>query len=115
MPRLNASYGGGVAGIIPQEGAHVEGVVYKISDKDLKILDGFEGVDQGEYTRQRVAQITVDGQTIKIDAHIASVQHGYPFPATASYADKILSGAKENELSKDYIETVLVPLLTDTV
>lgn len=108
FPRFDEEYGGGVAGIIPQKDAYVEGVIYFLSNEDLRRLDGFERVDYGEYKREKIANLKIDQKDIIVDAHIACVQDGYPFKPPQFYADKILAGAKENCLSQSYIETVLL-------
>jgi hypothetical protein len=43
---------GGVATIMPQPGACVHGALYRLSQRDELILDGFEGVAKGRYRRE---------------------------------------------------------------
>ncbi len=111
LPRYDEEYGGGVAGIIKNENAYVEGVIYSLSKDDLHVLDGFECVEQGAYTRETITQIMIDENKVEVDAHIATIMNGFPFIPPPDYAERILKGALENNLPQSYIDNILKPIL----
>ena len=57
-----------VANIIKEKGHHVDGVVYEITEKDLKRLDAFEG-HPNVYKRKQVT-ISIKGEDKKVYVYI---------------------------------------------
>ena len=55
------NWNGGVASVVPDAGRHVFGFVFEADDDDVAILDQYEGVDTGYYTRDRITVTMADG------------------------------------------------------
>lgn len=104
FPQYDVEWMGGVAGIIPSKIDKVEGVVYEISDLDLKNLDRYEDVSRGDYIRQ---YITVKNSlNAPIDAWVYTPRGtGQSFYKPAeSYKGLIVHGAILHKLSQEYID-----------
>ncbi|HEB76696.1 MAG TPA: gamma-glutamylcyclotransferase [Nitrospirae bacterium] len=97
-------WGGGVAGIIPDPGGEVEGVLYGISCDDLKRLDGFESVDRGRYYREKVMVELPDGSTAEAWVYLPHPDPRGPFTPSQTYLETIIEGAREHGLSGEFIE-----------
>ena len=100
----------GVAGIRPQQGSDVWGVVYRLNDADLATLDRREGYDPGKpphvnrYNRQTVT-VLKDGAPLECLTYFAREEPGRHVPST-EYLEAILTGAEENGLPADYVFTL---------
>jgi gamma-glutamylcyclotransferase len=85
------SWHGGVASIRPLRGEKVAGAVYEISERDLRLLDKYEGYPN-IYNRREVVVFSEDGEPIKAvtyfkieqseetqpsPEYIATIQQGY--------------------------------------
>lgn len=103
FPRRSRRWGGGAAGIAEAPGKCVEGVVFDITDEDLALMDGFEGVDTGCYWRDRVFVALRQGGEAEVAVYFAVPQPGGPFPPHAGYLGTLITGAKEHGLSESYI------------
>ncbi len=55
------NWDGGVASVVPDDGRHVFGFVFEANRDDVEILDRYEGVAGGYYTRNRVTVTMADG------------------------------------------------------
>lgn len=88
--------------VTPGEG--VIGVVYRVSAQALAILDEYET----GYERQRLTVTTMHGQPIDAVTYIVLPAHrtteGSP---SAEYLTRILTGAREQGLPADYIESII--------
>lgn len=104
FPLRSKRWGGGVAGILAEEGNRVEGVVYEISEKDMERLDKFEGVDKGRYYRGRVKVILEGGSSIEAWAFFTNSEDGSLFTPSKRYLETMLEGAKEHQLPAQYIK-----------
>jgi cation transport regulator ChaC len=96
---------GGVADAISEQGQHVWGVVYRISDTDLRTLDRREGLGINAYVR-RATTVNQDGdESIPLEAEIyyAIPQDGAPFHPSQTYKGLIVSGANHWKLPANYI------------
>lgn len=89
----------GVATILEQEGAFVEGVIWALDNDDLKSLNRFEGIAQGLYTLANV--VTKSG--LEVAVYLATEDTKSPVSREDYFRD-IIRSAKENGLSLDYIQ-----------
>jgi gamma-glutamylcyclotransferase len=101
--RFNKKVRGGTAGanIQPSPGKTVHGVLYKIEEGALRLLDRYEGVP--EHYRRIEVQVTPEGgQAVPAQIYIASkIEKGLrPSPV---YLQAILDGAGEHNLPAAYI------------
>jgi len=94
--------GTGTANIVPAEGKTVYGVLYRVTEQQVKALDRFEGVPE-HYRRSEVT--VVDGAANKTAAQVylaRKVRKG--LKPDRLYLQKIIEGAEEHGLPADYIE-----------
>ena len=57
---------------MPSQGERVWGVVFEITDEDLKLLDAFDGeVPEGTYRHLEVNVMTEDDQKELVTTHVA--------------------------------------------
>jgi len=104
FPRKSSSrQGKGVASICEKVGAHVEGVLFELTDSDLNRLDECEGVPNS-YIRKSVTILMNDGGEIVAETYVAITMEGAPFKPSKAYMGTIIEGAIENRLSEQYIE-----------
>lgn len=89
----------GVATIEPLTGATVHGVLWRITDADLAVLDRAEGVPD-RYSRQELEVRTADGPTaawVYIDHRVGA---GAPRPG---YLERVIGGAIHHDLPTSWI------------
>jgi gamma-glutamylcyclotransferase len=96
--------GSATANVHPAPGKTVHGVLYKIPEPALRILDRYEGVPQ-HYRRIEVSVTTGNGSRTPAQAFIATkVMKGlHPAP---HYLQGILEGATEHGLPAEYIAEI---------
>ncbi len=100
----------GVAGIAASHGAEVWGVVYRLSERDLAVLDKREGYDparsaqENRYNRQSV-RVVMNGKELDCLTYIARPEPGTHIPST-HYMTAIVTGAEENGLPAAYVATL---------
>jgi 8-oxo-dGTP pyrophosphatase MutT (NUDIX family)/gamma-glutamylcyclotransferase (GGCT)/AIG2-like uncharacterized protein YtfP len=63
---------GGVASVVPDAGRHVFGYVFEADDDDVEILDQYEGVATGYYTRNRVTVTLANGDQVAASVYKAT-------------------------------------------
>jgi cation transport regulator ChaC len=108
FPRTSTVRNCGVAGLTPNPGAKVWGVVYRLHDEDLAALDRREGYDPSKpahvnrYNRQSV-RVLMDGQSVDCLTYAARPEPGTHVP-NAEYMAAIIAGAEENGLPADYVK-----------
>ena len=93
--------GTGQANLVPAEGKTVWGVLYRLSEQQLRALDRFEGVP--EHYRRSEVNVT-DAQENKIGAQVylaRKVRKG--LKPDRGYLARIIQGAEEHALPADYI------------
>ena len=103
FPLLSKRWDGGVAGIIADKEEIVEGVVYKISEEDLKRLDKFENVDKGTYYRKKIRVILDDGFSTEAWTYFPNPDAKSLFSPSQRYLRTIRKGAEEHKLSQQFI------------
>jgi gamma-glutamylcyclotransferase len=94
------------ATIVPKQNSTVHGVVYRCSPHAMLQLDHFEGVAEDCYRRASVQATTRDGEILPCIVYIGqafTAEAAYP---SASYWNSILTGAKEHQLSIEYINAL---------
>jgi len=91
--------GSGKANLVNTPGEIVWGVLYKINDKDIHILDKIED----GYQRQ-THKILINEKNVLAELYV-SERLTYELP-TKSYKKHIVEGAIENQLPLDYIKNL---------
>ncbi len=72
FPRFSSQWRCGLASAIPSQGERVWGVVFELTDEDVKILDQFEGeVPPEAYRHLEANVITEDGKKELVTTHVA--------------------------------------------
>jgi hypothetical protein len=98
----------GVATIVPAEGKKVIGVLWSITAEHGAVLDGYEGVKAGLYSRHfmhienSMRNEKGDGEEIEALVYIAAESE--PGNPREGYLEKILYGAEYFGLPEKYIE-----------
>lgn len=98
--------GGGAGNLEPSAGERVEGVVFEITDEDMITLDLRERAPD-YYYRIRVDLMMTDGGGTLSDvvAYVACEDKKHPFtPPTHQYKAVIVAGAKDFDLSPEWID-----------
>ena len=104
FPRGCESWNGAVCGIEPAEHATVHGVIYEVTPQDLANLDEYEGVADGEYTRQRINVQSDAGEAVEVWTYFANREADCDGRPSCRYLDAILRGAREHGLPQAYID-----------
>jgi gamma-glutamylcyclotransferase (GGCT)/AIG2-like uncharacterized protein YtfP len=115
FPLHSHRWGGGVASVQLHHGSTVWGVLYDLSEADLRSLDGIEGYrapgDQHNvYDREHVTvELTRpdDGsipRRVRADIYIARPSN--PTPPSRRYLDVLVRGAQQHRLPEEYIAQV---------
>ena len=102
--RYSVTYGAGVADIISKAGERVEGVLYLVTERGLRTLDKFEGVDRGLYRR---VSVTIEDDERKSHQAVCYqiVEKGVVnVPPSPEYLTKLVKGAEAFDLSPEYIQ-----------
>lgn len=98
--------GGAVATIIPMRGGRVPGVVYAISDDNLKMLDEYEGYPT-TYHRERVRVKMVKGSHVAAWAYVLSNPSGSRAPGI-NYFEQIRYGYRLWKFSERHVTNLYV-------
>jgi gamma-glutamylcyclotransferase (GGCT)/AIG2-like uncharacterized protein YtfP len=93
----------GTANVFPGPGKEVWGVVYKVSDSELLILDRFE--DGYRRAIMPVCALGDGAQPIDALIYIAEIEPNVPLP-NSEYKRLIVEGAKHWQLPDAYIATL---------
>lgn len=107
FPRSNREEHG-VASYSYKLGSNVWGVIYYLSDTDLKLLRSKEGfqIDRdpkdNAYNELQITVYTNEGR-VECLTYRGNVQDGTHLPSK-TYLGKIITGAEEHQLPKDYVE-----------
>jgi gamma-glutamylcyclotransferase (GGCT)/AIG2-like uncharacterized protein YtfP len=108
----SARWDGGVASIQLHHGETVWGILYELSEADVRSLDGHEGFrgpgDQHNvYDREHVTVELVrpddDSFPRRVRADIYVARPSNPSPPSRRYLDALLRGARHHRLPEDYI------------
>jgi hypothetical protein len=123
FPIFSNSWNGGVASLQLSHGNDVWGVVYDLTEDDLRSLDGYEGYHgpgaQNLYEREPLWVELVrpeDGSVprrVKAFAYLARVAAN-PSPPSPAYMDAVIKGAIAHGLSDEYVAALRrIPTLSD--
>jgi gamma-glutamylcyclotransferase (GGCT)/AIG2-like uncharacterized protein YtfP len=80
------------ASVVPSEGSNVEGVLYKLDKKFIKVLDFYEGVESDQYTRELVN---------------VTANKAYDCLVYIAHPQATLSPTAEGKPSKQYLDTII--------
>ena len=98
---------GGKANIQLSEGNKVEGILYFVKERDLIILDKYEGVADKQYKRENIEVIDLLGRKIPAIAYTA-INIGPESLPTPQYLNFLLEG--EHMLSEEYVSALELKL-----
>ena len=101
--------GGGAGNLEPAPGQQVEGVVFEMTDEDMITLDLRERAPEFFY-RIKVDLMMIDGGGTLSDvvAYVACEDKKTPFtPPTQEYKAVIIDGAKDFDLSPEWIDKLV--------
>ena len=91
--------GNGVATILPEEGSYVDGVLWRISERDEQHLDHYEGFPY-LYGKEPVTVTNQDGVRQEIMAYtMNSPYKDVPALPSPSYLEGILHGCRQNDIA----------------
>ena len=91
----------GVASIAKGLDAQVHGLLWSLTEEDLKRLDGYEGVQEGLYARTTTS-ILVGNESLPAWVYIASDNtKGQPRPG---YLERIVAAARAAGLPESYVQ-----------
>jgi cation transport regulator ChaC len=94
----------GQANLVPSDGQAVWGVLYRLTDQQLRALDRYEGVPE-HYRRSEVTVVDEQGNRIRAQVYLArKVRRG--LKPDRGYLARIVQGAEEHGLPADYIESL---------
>jgi cation transport regulator ChaC len=94
----------GFATVVPTPGPHVEGVLWRLSSRDLTVLDAYENLHSGLYGRVE-KPVRFGGRTLR--AIIYYVRHPRSGKVQPRYLeDCVLPAARKWGLSAEYITSI---------
>ncbi len=98
---------GGVADIIEEPGAYVEGVVFDLPDASLEDIDRYEGVSEGMYRRIDIS-VTMRGSGERLDMLSYEVidKSESTIQPSGRYIGQILKAAQKWRFSEGYIHSL---------
>lgn len=100
--RYSSGWGGGVADVLPDKNCEVWGLVFEVSEAELKTLDTFEGVPTA-YIRFEVCIYTTEGNLPKV--WVYAVREKQPFtPPTTQYMRIIKHAAMKWQFPTSYCD-----------
>ena len=101
--RFSSQWRCGLASITPSEGERVWGVVFELTEEDLKILDDFDGeVPEGAFRHLEATVMTEDEQKELVTTHAATPIG--KFRVKDHYLDYVIKGVKHWELPEECLE-----------
>lgn len=92
-----------VATIVPKENASVPVLIWELDDRDLPILNRYEGWPR--LYRQEKMPFEMDGKSYEGMAYL--MNRGTISPPSPQYYNTILQGYRENGLDESYLKTAL--------
>jgi len=111
FPIFSEYWGGGIADIVYDPGKYVSGVLFDLSDTDLKVLDqkvgrkiDTAGKELGVYQRIEVKVAPLGkGEPVKAITYQGVNVERYHIPPTQHYMDQVIQGAYSFGLSMMWI------------
>lgn len=93
----------GYASVMPNAAAHVHGVLWRISPRDLAALDDYEDVAGGLY-RKEMLPVTHDDRSVSALVYLGvETREGDP---RKGYMELVIEAARENGLPDQYFEAL---------
>lgn len=93
----------GVATILPKEGSHVDGVLWRITRECEMSLDRYEGYPY-LYGKEQIQVKAKDGRTYESMVYVMNAPYkDCPARPSRFYLDGILEGCEQNGISKESI------------
>lgn len=90
----------GYASVVPEPGAEVHGIVWRLGPRDLVALDAYEDVSGGLY-RKDTLPLSKDGATVQAMVYLGNeTREGRP---RAAYMALVIEAARDCGLPEDYI------------
>ena len=123
FPRFSPDWGGGVASLQLSHGKDLWGMVYELTDEDLKVLDAREGFHtpadaNNRYEREPIWVELVrpeDGSVprrVRAWTYLARLAN--PSLPSRRYMDTVIKGARAHRLPDDYIAALgRLPVLAE--
>jgi cation transport regulator ChaC len=123
FPLHSNRWNGGVASVQLHHGGTVWGMIYDLTDEDLKSLDGYEGFRGAGDQHNVYDRVTVtadidrpdDGsipRRVRCETYVARPSN--PGPPSQRYLDAILKGARHHRLPEEYLQALsAVPVRAD--
>ena len=94
--------GTGTGNLVAAEGKAVWGVLYRLTEQQMRALDRFEGVPD-HYRRVEVRVVDEQGNKIPAQVYLARrVRKG--LKPDRLYLQKIIQGAEQHQLPDDYVQ-----------
>ena len=93
----------GVATIVPKENASVPVLIWKLDERDLPILNRYEGWPR--LYRQEKMEFELNGKTFEGMAYL--MNYGKIAPPSQQYYNTILQGYRENALDESFLQKAL--------
>ena len=101
--RWSSQWRCGLATVVPSQGERVWGVVFELTDEDVKELDKFEGdLPEGAFRHLEVTVMTEDEQKELVTTHVA--QTIGKFKAKDHYLDWIFAGINHWKLPEECLD-----------
>ena len=97
-------FSGAVANVVEAAGSSVYGVIYEVDGLTIEKMDFFEGVEQGEYVRERVTVILCDSKKV-VEAwiYLSKAEATVVEKPSKIYLKRLVDGAREHGLPESYI------------
>ena len=93
----------GVATIVPNKGAAVPVLIWKLDERDLPTLNQYEGWPR--LYRQEKMEFELNGKTFERMAYL--MNYGKITPPSQEYYNTILQGYRENALDESFLQKAL--------
>jgi gamma-glutamylcyclotransferase (GGCT)/AIG2-like uncharacterized protein YtfP len=93
--------GYGVPHIVPDDNDEVWGVLWEVTEVELKALDDYEGVDSGAYVRDRIV-VTRGGRESEAVVYMTPPRSHRP--PSKEFVAQLVRGAEAHSLPITYIE-----------
>ena len=93
----------GVATIVPNKGAAVPVLIWKVDERDLPTLNQYEGWPR--LYRQEKMEFELNGKTFERMAYL--MNYGKITPPSQEYYNTILQGYRENALDESFLQKAL--------
>ena len=90
----------GYGTMVEDTDAEIHGLLWSLTDDDLRSLDEYEGLGDGHYYRASIL-VLFEGNSIEAQVYLAT--DPAPGKARAGYLDQVVEAARELALPREYI------------